>query len=69
VERVELQVLLTHPQQQLLPPMVVWVQLKGSLREPLVRVELVQHQMAQLERQLTTTVGLVDSQHRSQAHR
>jgi hypothetical protein len=63
VKMVELQASPTHRLPQLLLLMVVLVHFAQILLL-LERVELVQHQMAQLERQLTTTVLLVDSQHR-----
>jgi hypothetical protein len=65
---VELQVLLTHCLQQLLPLMVVLVHFAQILLL-LERVEQAQHLTAQLEQPQMTTVSLVDTPRRSQAHR
>jgi hypothetical protein len=65
-KQVELQALLTHCLQQLLLQMVVQVRIAQILLL-LERVEQAQHLTAQQAQLLTTTVLLVDSQHRSQA--
>jgi hypothetical protein len=68
VKMVELQVSLTHWLQQLLLQVVVLVRFAQALLL-LERVEQAQHLTAQQALLLTTTVLLVDSQHRSQEHR